>query len=328
MATLAVGGDDIDFPGILFNCVLETHILGGPPLRTCDDQRKHTWGLIKSPDLIDHIDQLIKKIVTRGRKGSIGDKFKLYVTGYGEFFNANDKACDDVTFARTANPKPDGKDHVKMTTELRKDFNNMSLALNSAVEAAVKRNKDDGVKFIDIQGDKALDGHRFCEPGIKEPDQQNDKLWFWHYPYNAPDNANTQLMLEASNKVTQGLSTAALSAKYPSTADYTNAIFDAVDFEKARQLNDGNIETKGFWDSIGYRAKVFHPQVPFHTHIKNLILAEYKKDKDTQTEASNPTRGPAGNACHGINGDTWVMHRDVAVKNVDSFCAQGSKAVE
>ncbi|KAI9674953.1 MAG: hypothetical protein M1817_001359 [Caeruleum heppii] len=335
MATLAVGGDDIDFPGILFNCILETHIPGGgPPARSCDDQRKHSWGLINSPDLVNNLDHLIKKTVKKGREGTIGDKFKLYVTGYGEFFNAVDKACDDVTFARTANPKDDGKEHIKLTTELRGDFNDMSVALNAAIEDAVARNKDEGVKFIDIQGNGALDGHRFCEPGVKEPDQNNDKLWFWHYPYNEPeDDKNSQLLKEASDKVTNGLSTADLSAKYQNTADYTNAVFDALDFQKAQEINDGDVEAKGLWDSIGWRTKVFHPQVKFHTHIKDLVMAQYHTDRDAEGGTNQPPsdpvpQSPSKTECHGISGDKWVMHREKAVEAVKEFCAQKEKSVE
>jgi hypothetical protein len=327
MATLAVGGDDIDFPGILFNCVLDAHILGGPPQRTCDEQRQYSWSLINSPDLANNIDHLIQKTVTRGRKGSIGEKFKLYVTGYGEFFNEVDQGCDTVTFARTANPTPDGRDHTKMTTDLRKDFNHMSLALNAAIQDAVQRNKGNGVKFIDIQGNNALDSHRFCEPGVQEPDQRNENLWFWHYPYNEPQNDNTKLMQDASDTVSQRLSTADLSAKFVTTADYTNAIFDAVDYAKAQKVNGGDVEARGLWDAIGFRAKVFHPQVPFHTHIKDLVIAQYKRDLADENAASKPS-APDNNACHGVGGDTWVMHKDQAVENVGNFCAQGSKSVE
>ena len=209
-----------------------------------------------------------------------------------------------------------------MTTDIRKDFNRMSVALNKAIQEAVARNEDDGVKFIDIQGNGILDGHRFCEAGVKEPDQQNEKLWFWHYPYKEPKDVNTELMQEASDKVTDGLSTADLSSKYPNTADYTNAIFDAVDYTKVQQVNDGDVEAKGFWSSIGSRTKVFHPQVPFHTHIKDLVLAQYKKD--TESEESRKDQ----NNCHGVNGNTWVMHKDTAVANANDFCVQGSKSVE
>lgn len=327
MATLAIGGEDMDFPGILFNCILEAHILGGPPQRTCDDQREFSWGLIHSTDLVNKIDDLIQKTVARGQQGPIGEKFKLYVTGYGEFFNATDPGCNNVTFARAANPKSDGKNHTNLTMELRKDFNNMTRALNTAIQTAVDKSKDKGVKFVDIQGENALDGHRFCEPNVQEPDPKNDNLWFWHYPYEELKNNNTDLVQEAFDKVTQGPSTTKLSDKHRFTADYTNAIFDAIDYAKAQEVNEGDVEAKGFWSFIGSRTKVFHPKVPFHQHIEKMVFNQYKKDLDAEKAPDSPT-GPDKNTCHGIGGDTWVMNRDVAVQNVRNFCAQESKSAE
>ncbi len=310
------------------DCILETHLWGGPVYRTCDDQRKHSWNLINSPDLVNNIDHLINKTVVRGRKGSIGDKFLLYVTGYAEFFNEVDTACNNVTFARTANPKNDGKKHTNMTTEIRKDFNHMSVALNAAIEDAVNRNKNRGVKFIDIQADGALDGHRFCEKGVKEPDQKNDKLFFWHYPYDEPKDDAVKFMVDASNKVTSGLSPADLSAKFQSGTDYPNAIFDALDEQGFKDANGGDLDSKAGWDSVGWRAKIFHPQVKFHQHIKDLVFAAYVKDTASSTVSPPPAPKQDENKCHGISGNYWVMHRDTAVNNVNDFCSQGSKSVE
>ena len=85
VATLTIGGDDIDFPDILFNCIIESHIPGGgPPFRTCDDQRTHSWSLINDPSLVTNISELIGKIVTKAQEGQAGKDFKLYVTGYGQ----------------------------------------------------------------------------------------------------------------------------------------------------------------------------------------------------------------------------------------------------
>lgn len=108
-ATLTAGGDDIDFPGIIFNCIIHYHIWGGPEYRTCEDQRKYSWELLKKPDLVENLDSLIKKVVEKGRSRPIGDKFKLYVTGYAKFFSAETRECDNVTFARDANPVDDRK---------------------------------------------------------------------------------------------------------------------------------------------------------------------------------------------------------------------------
>lgn len=123
MATLSVGANDIDFPGIIFNCILESHLPGGPPKRTCDEQKEITWGLLVDPGLAEKISHTIKKVVDKGRKGPIGDKFKLYVTGFPQFFSLETDECDKVTFGRTANPKPDGQKHIELTGKVRKEYN-------------------------------------------------------------------------------------------------------------------------------------------------------------------------------------------------------------
>ena len=310
------------------DCILDEHIWGGPESRSFDDQRSHSWDLINSPDLVNNIDSLIKEIVSKGRKGAIGDKFLLYVTGYASFFNEDDPACDEVTFARTANPMDDGKNHTKLTVDLRKDFNKMTDGLNAAVIDAVDRNKDSGVKFIDIQANGALDTHRFCEPGIKEPDQNNEKLWFWHYPYNEPKDDAVKPLADASNKVTNGLSAADISAKFPNGNDYTNAIFDALGEQGFQSANGGDVDSKAGWDSIGWRAKLFHPQVAFHSHIKDLVLAQYLADKPAGSQSPTTPSQPDQNNCHGVNGDHWVMHRDTAASNAKDFCNQDSKSRE
>ena len=283
MATLTIGGDDVDFPGILFNCILDAHVPGGPPSRTCDDQKAHSWNLIKSPDLVKSISGLIQKIVDKGRAGPVGDKFRLYVTGYGQFFNEKTHLCDKVTFARTANPKPDGKKHLLLTTDVRHEFNQMALALNKAIQSAVDQHAKTNVKYIDIDG--ILDkGHRFCEENVNEPDQHNPNLWFFHYPYNEPDDVAVQggydfssVIKAANDKVYGTLSTADLSAKYPDNRAVDDAFYNAVDWNQVATISKGDVNA--WWGyTVGARAKLFHPQEVFHNYIEGVILDQYKAD--------------------------------------------------
>lgn len=322
MASLSVGGNDIDFPGIIFNCILETHLPfgAGPPERTCDEQKQVTWDLLISPNLADNIDKTIKKVVERGRKGPIGDKFKLYVTGFPQFFSDKTNECDSVTFARSANPNDDGKEHTKMTQALRKEFNDMSVQLNKAIEEAASRNTDQGVKWIPIDGE--MEGHRYCEPGVKEPDQHNENLWIYHYPYNEPkDDAVDGPLLDAYKNVTSGVD---VKATYKTYNDFENALFDAV------KLDDGP-DASGIWDSfwsgVGSRVKVFHPQIPLHEKIRDLVLDRYVEDIGGDQAPPPPPPVEEKNACHGVSGDYWVMSRDTAVANAEDFCKQASKEV-
>lgn len=282
---MTAGGDDIDFPGIIFNCIIDVSLwFGGPTRRTCEDQRAHSWELLKSDDLVNNLDSLIQKIVEKGRNGPIGDKFKLYATGYPKFFSTETTECDNVTFARSANPVDDGKDHPRMTLQVRQDFNNMSDALNEAIRSAVGRNSDKGVTFIDIEkdnfGDDALKGHRYCEPGVKEPDTENPELYMWHYPYKeASDDAQTDptvaLLSGAYSQVVGQLNAQDILIKWPNTVDMQNAMYDAIDETK---LQEKATSTTAGWDSIGFRARVFHPQVVYHRFIRDRIFAQYRQD--------------------------------------------------
>jgi hypothetical protein len=320
-ATLSVGGNDIDFPGIIFNCILELSIpFSGMPRRDCPTQIDFSWDLINNDKLVYDIDHLIKKTIDKGRTGTVGDDFKLYVLGFGEFFNEVDPACNDVTFARTANPKDDGKPHQKMTIEIRKTFNAMSRGLNAAIKKAVQRSPDLGVKFIDIQANGALDGRRFCEEGIKEPDQNNKKLWFFHYPYNQPD-ADVEYWQNAYDSLTRGMSQDDVNSKWPLTSDLINALISETEPDPENLLD-------AFWSRAGQRFKVFHQQPDFHSHIKDLVFDEWKRDRDVDSTPPNNPPSEDKNVCHGVNGNYYVEHRDVAVANAQHFCGQDSCQVE
>lgn len=112
-----------------------------------------------------------------------------------------------------------------MTIPVRREFNQMSTALNAAIQAAVNKNTVNGVEFVDIQAGTSLEGHRFCELGIKEPNQNNPNLWFWHHPYHTSDNENTQIDQAYTNayaNITVGVSTKtdAMAAKFPMYSDF------------------------------------------------------------------------------------------------------------
>lgn len=259
--------------------------------RSCDEQRSLTWDKLAedyhrtTPNLalIAAIDKVIKNIIILGGTSGPGlALFRLYVTGYGQFFNEEDHGCDTVTFARTANPKPDGETHVLMTTALRAEFNAMSRMLNAAIKQAVDQNSDAGynVKYIDI--DALLDGHRFCEPGIQEPDQDNENLYFYHYPYHTDSQSSEpdQPVIDYLNQVATD-SASALSWDPANTlwADYLDDFWSLVDEDGLNSAAENVSADYNIWpDSIGYRAKIFHPQTRFGDAIYKTIVNQYLQD--------------------------------------------------
>ncbi|KAB5586287.1 SGNH hydrolase-type esterase domain-containing protein [Coniochaeta sp. 2T2.1] len=328
------------------------YALGNIPHRTCQDQRNVTWDLLNSPKLPNDIDTTVKKIVTKGRKGPVGDKFKLYVTGFPQFFNADTDGCDSVTFARGANPVPSdgGLPHFKMTKGIRAEFNAMSVKLNEAIEEAVSRNKDQGVRWVPI--DQELNGHRFCEPGVVEPDQHNPNLWLFHYPYlevnakTADDQQADAALQKALENVTARVGD--VSKAFKTHTEFIDALFDALPPPPEDSSSHPPATQKGFfdfiWRFIGARIKVFHPQLPLHQRISDMVLDAYINDlkhdnapppppppppKSSDAPPPPPPTPPAHehNACRGVSGEYFVPSRDLAVENAKAFCAQALNKV-
>lgn len=275
--------------------IRETNILRRPPLsagfvpRPCNVQRELSWSLIcqdgdkdtPNRDLVSKIDSVIKRIVDYGQAAT-GKGFRLYVTGYAQFFNDQDPGCNTVTFARTANPNPDNKEHPMMTTDLRQDFNLMSVTLNSAIQEAVHQNSGSNVKYVDI--DVLLGaGHRFCEPGVKEPDLDNPKLWFWHYPYDS--NEENEMLTDPTiiylNSVQQAnVENMPWDQNSTLWTDYLDDFWSKVDENQLNQTFGGNATKQAnFWpDFVGHRARVFHPQLAYHEAIYKEIADQYIAD--------------------------------------------------
>lgn len=274
------------------NDVISWPLSQGFTPRTCDEQRTVSWSLIAQDDsrstpkddLVAKIDAVIKKIVTVGKKNN--DFFKLYVTGYGQFFNDKDPYCDTVTFARSANPHNDNKKHVLMTRELRRDFNAMSRMLNAAIKKAVDQNiRSNAVRFIDI--DASLGGKRFCEPGVKEPDQDNPNAAFFHYPYDVEEKDPGIAYLNQVAK--RSASSLLWDPKQTLWRDYMNEFWSKVDEgELNKAIGGGNVSAQyNFWsDTIGYRARIFHPRMPLASSIYEAIVKQYLKDADEDPEAN------------------------------------------
>jgi hypothetical protein len=126
------------------------------------------------------------------------------VAGFPRFFNEKTEPCNKVTFVREANPNREpNKEYLEMRQELCAEFNKMSDKLNQDIADAVALTADRGVTWVPIDG--VMDGHRFCEEGITEPDQKNNNLWIFHHPYNEPEDPKVEEVIrKAAERVTGG----------------------------------------------------------------------------------------------------------------------------
>lgn len=163
----------------------------------------------------------------------------------------------------------------------------MSRTLNLAIQQAVEMSAESNVKYIDI--DSMLWGHRFCEPGIQEPDQNNPNLWFYHYPYNQDDEEEKNPAISHLNAV---MNKKASSVEFDPAktlwSDHIKAVWSTLDEEDVgnaaalyvQKYPSGNTSEKyDVWgDSLGWRGRVFHPQSIYHKSIYEAIINQYKSD--------------------------------------------------
>ena len=179
IATLTAGGDDVEFLWLILYCILQ-FFKNNP----CDEQITRSRGILESDKLYNSLDYVIKNALIRGIKAA-GPGFKLFVTGYAHFFNEDSDQCDNTCFSYW-DPKCDNS--RKLDKDLRKRLNQLAKDLNQKIQDVVKNNEQWDVEYADY--DVEFGGHRFCEEGSTEPDDNNPGIWFFHL--NTEGNGRTQ----------------------------------------------------------------------------------------------------------------------------------------
>ncbi|KAL8653408.1 MAG: hypothetical protein Q9226_003859, partial [Calogaya cf. arnoldii] len=169
VATLTAGGDDLDFLSLVLYCILHFYPWSNP----CEEQIKRSNSLLNGDKFFNSLDLVIKQILVRGITAA-GEGFKLFVTGYAQFFNEKTDQCDNTsfTFWDRFGEEP------KLTKDLRQKLNKIARDLNSKIRSVVDNNKQWGVVYVDY--DSKFEGHRYCEEGVTEPDPNNPNTWFFH----------------------------------------------------------------------------------------------------------------------------------------------------
>lgn len=186
-------GNDLNFGGIVSACVV-----GYDKSTSCEDL------ISKANDILDknHLATLFTDIV-----GAIFDKAKtfnhrlvIYWTGYPKFYDVSTTDCDDCRFW-VGYEYWNWKGEL-MTIDLRNRLNNLAVRLNGVIRTAVddwNRGKPyPQVVFVDVDNDRSVyAGRRFCEPGVKEPldDNLQNRVAFFYQ--RGPDDVPTDVPLHA-----------------------------------------------------------------------------------------------------------------------------------
>jgi lysophospholipase L1-like esterase len=302
--TITMGGNDIGILNLIATCVLSFKLWG----MNCKEVIQYGHDTINSQQFKDDLNGLIKAVVEKGRGTNVGERFKVFVVGYAQFFNQETTQCNDVSFKPSWNPLP----AQKLIVERRKAMNELALALNKALSDAVNGFKDKGVYWIDY--DKDFDGHRFCDR--EEPNPNDPETYFFNYY------TNDDPKLEIARKVFEKMPTYQASVKggkdgaFKTDEDFINALGEAAkdDPEAESTLSD--------------TVRMFHPSTRGHEKIRDIVLKALNDNGIPKGTSPEQPLAPQPPKCHGVGGDTWMLSREQAVSASEQFCKQDVKDKE
>lgn len=195
VATLTIGGNDVFFSDIVWNCVLtpnEARIPFGSAYRNeCLDWERKAVALMTDQSdagLPAKLKNAYLKILQKSGRKDLG----LYVAGYPEFFNNETTTCEWSTF-QYWNPSYrhwwnwDPR-FVFLTQALRTELNGLVTQLNGVIAAAVDAANaawgGSQVTFVDVapafRGDVDGTDHRWCAANsVYEPVETREDTWFF-----------------------------------------------------------------------------------------------------------------------------------------------------
>lgn len=303
-----MGGNDIGILNLISTCILSFKLWG----MDCEEVIQYGHDTINSQQFKDDLNGLIGAVVEKGRATSVGDRFKVFVVGYAQFFNQETTQCNDISFKPVWNPLP----AQMLTVERRTAMNGLALALNKALAVAVDGFKDKGVYWVDY--DQYFNGHRFCDR--EEPKPDDPETYFFNY-YTKDDPKS-----EKARKIFEKMPTYQASVKggkdgaFKTDEDFINALAEATqdDPEAESVLSD--------------TVRMFHPSTRGHEQIRDIVLNSLNDHNVLAKPSPDPSQAPKPQqsqapapelaVCNGVGGDIWMLSRDQAISASAQFCKQ------
>lgn len=203
----------------------------------------------------------------------------------------------------------------------------------------------------------ALKDHRFCERGVEDETFKDQRIWFLGPSWAEHDSSIGPTL--GSFTAQYDVAACASDTKYQTDLEFKYGCDYAI--AAGVEGNDANQQVL----LPEYLVKLFHPKTSGFTAVKDILKKKLISVKDATSEnvvcddssrwdrenfdpnnlehlkaiSNAPCNPPAdqdqapvpkedSNMCHGVGGDYWVMHRDIAAGNVDVFCSQSSTSVE
>lgn len=181
-ATLSIGGNDLGFFDVINACVFRFYSYYSG---TCDAALRRAADLVASPDFELRLQVALLELLDNVQ-WERHPRFAVAVTGYARFFGAASPECDDLSLGVWwGGPK--------LSRALRTEMNSLVLAANSKLRSVVERVNERFAgarpKALFVDYDAGFGGHRFCEPGVGEPDYSRNDTWF--FLVGGPDNGES-----------------------------------------------------------------------------------------------------------------------------------------
>ncbi|KAI4086804.1 MAG: hypothetical protein LQ344_007280 [Seirophora lacunosa] len=168
--TLSMGGNDIGFKELVSVCVYSIRIF---TLKDCAEVIADSQRRLADPDFVRDAVNVISTALRKGSSRS-GPNFKVYVTGYAQFFNEQNLQCNFVSLKPSWSPFA----RQYLTIDLRQALNKIARDLNAVLQTAVMRaNIGAPRRVFFINYDDLFEGHRFCDR--EEPNPNDPETWFF-----------------------------------------------------------------------------------------------------------------------------------------------------
>ena len=245
--TLTMGGNDIGIRDLVLVCIYSIRRVSTG--LTCDQIIQRAHNRIQAFSFQRQARNVITTALAKGFQRH-SPSFKVFVTGYAQFFNNDTVQCDHVTF------KPFYSLFAPeyLTRQRRQALNALARELNLALKTAVLATNivsPGSVYFVDY--DAQFERHRFCDR--HEPNPNDPNTWFFSMGTDSQS-------LESSTTYVSALAQPANhSASFPGSLP-SNLKRDIS--AKAENIYSESLESVD-------RIRVFHPKIEGHAAIRGVL---------------------------------------------------------
>ncbi|KAF2730595.1 SGNH hydrolase [Polyplosphaeria fusca] len=326
LITMQAGGNDVGFYNVATSCLF--HVEDGDygpvypdPAGRCKQAIDGARDYIQkdgAPGLGYDMKATIQDVLDHPSHS--GDpEFRLFVIGYGHFFNVDDDStwCNDFSFVL---PWKDRSQ--KLTLELRRDINNLVEETNRKTADQVASFNDPKVQFVDSS--PAFQGARFCETGHGPWDQFfGNKVLLWNA---SPEGV---ILKSSDNEYT-------LRDTEPTEDEFNKWLETGTFTDDPNEISLDSYDTNAEafsgprqGASPGVLLRPFHPKADGHANMAKIIVDQIKA---SFSEQAPPPASPA--KTHGFNvlfhnyideisnTNTWAFFAQEAGKGPGDVCSR------